>query len=384
MSAKNILMADNYDSLGSRVSELMAENKKIKAEITALHERYKTLCLEIDQLHVILDSMEDGVNIATENYDITYINSALARLFGEVNGRKCYDYFHNRAKPCPWCKNDIIFAGNTIHTDWNSDKVDRVYDLIGTPIRNADGTMSRLEIFRDITEHRKIDDLKDDIIALISHELRTPLTVIIGSLNTILSEEAKLKKNEIRELISDAANKAANLSHIVGNLLELSRAQVNRLQLYSEPVDLNAVIADTIQSVGSDADYVRIVFDSSNVYPLVLADRIRVERVLYNLLDNAVRFSPIESQIDISVEEHENEVLIQIEDRGLGISKRKQNRLFQPFERLEDIRGRANSNGVGLGLLVCRRIVEAHGGRIWVDSIMGKGSVFSFTLPIYK
>jgi signal transduction histidine kinase len=226
---------------------------------------------------------------------------------------------------------------------------------------------------------RKIDQLKDEFIGLVSHELRTPLTVILGALNTIMTEEDRLSRKQIKQLIGDAYYEAETLSDILANLLELARAQANRLQINEEPVNIRETIDTVVKKMSQQIlpRQVNIVCEKSIT---VNADRVRLQRILHNLLDNAVKYSSSGNKIDVIVKKLNNEVLIGVKDRGIGIPSELQGKLFEPFQRLEQQNNKAT--GTGLGLVVCRRLVEAHGGRMWVESQPGQGSTFQFTLPM--
>ena len=226
---------------------------------------------------------------------------------------------------------------------------------------------------------RKIDQLKDEFIGLVSHELRTPLTVILGALNTIMTEEDRLSRKDIKQLIGDAYYEAETLSDILANLLELARAQANRLQINEEPVNIRETIDTVVKKMSQQIlpRQVNIVCEKSIT---VNADRVRLQRILHNLLDNAVKYSSSGNKIEVLVKKLNNEVLIGVKDRGIGIPSELQGKLFEPFQRLEQQNNKAT--GTGLGLVVCRRLVEAHGGRMWVESQPGQGSTFQFTLPM--
>jgi len=262
-----------------------------------------------------------------------------------------------------------------------SDNTDKTYDLIETPLRNADGSLSKLVVFRDITEHKRLDQLKDEFIGLVSHELRTPLTVIMGSLNTILTEGPRLSSTETHQLLQDATQETETLSHLLGNLLELSRAQAERLFLYTEPVSIPKVVQETVDKVKALSSAHQFVVELGKELSLVHADPLRLERILYNLLENAVKYSPRGGEIRVFAKPDRDYLVIGIADKGKGISLDDQAKLFGPFQRLEPpmLNG---VKGAGLGLLVCRRLVEAHGGKIWVESKVGRGSTFFFTLPL--
>lgn len=234
---------------------------------------------------------------------------------------------------------------------------------------------------RDIAERKKLDELKDEFIGLVSHELRSPLTVIIGAINTALGEWTRLSPQEMRQLLQDASVEAESLSHLLGNLLELSRAQANRLLLHIEPVHLEKIAQKVVTKVKHQYPSAhQFIIDMPRRLPPVRADELRLERILYNLLENGVKYSPKGGEILISAERDNDCLIVRVTDHGIGISPKDQARLFQPFRQIGQP-GIGQGNGAGLGLLVCRRLVEAHGGRIWVESETGQGTTFSFTLP---
>jgi len=226
---------------------------------------------------------------------------------------------------------------------------------------------------------KKVDQLKDEFVGLVSHELRTPLTVILGALNTVITEGDKLSQKEIRNLVGDAYYEAETLSDILGNLLELARAQANRLQITEEPVNIRQTINVVIKNLGRQI-MPRQVRINCNKTITVNADRIRLQRILHNLLDNAVKYSATGTKIEVFARQEDNAVVIGVKDKGIGIPLELQGKLFEPFQRLESQNHKAT--GTGLGLVVCRRLVEAHGGLIWVESQQGEGSTFLFNLPM--
>jgi signal transduction histidine kinase len=203
----------------------------------------------------------------------------------------------------------------------------------------------------------------------------------MGAINTVLSEGPHLSEEETRQLLRDAAIESETLSHLLGNLLELSRAQAERLVLHAEAIDVKKVIQDAIEGVKRQSSAHQFVVSAPQKLPPVYADPLRLERILYNLLENAVKYSPQGGEIKVSVQPEEEQLVIGVSDQGVGISPADQAKLFAPFQRLEESRP-GGVRGVGLGLLVCQRLVEAHGGRIWVESEPGRGSTFFFTLPL--
>jgi PAS domain S-box-containing protein len=271
--------------------------------------------------------------------------------------------------------------GSRLNIEWrvaeNTDQ-ERWLMSVGQPVLNASGRVERyIGIVIDITERKKVEQMKDDFIGLVSHELKTPITVIMGSIFTALSKG--ISKEDSRQLLEDAASSSESLAGIIDNLLELSRAQSNRLVIRKEAVDISKTAIRVAEALTRWSDLHNIIIEIPAGLPIVKADQIRVERVLHNLVENAIKYSPGGGTVAISARQTDAYLEVGVKDNGIGISQEDQSRLFKPFERLETVIG---IGGVGLGLIVCRWLVEAHGGKIWVKSEPGKGSIFYFTLPL--
>jgi len=228
----------------------------------------------------------------------------------------------------------------------------------------------------DISEQKHVEQIKDDFIGMVSHELRTPLTVVLGAIAVARSEG--ISREDLREMLDEAARSAETLSHILENLIELSRFQSDRMQLKKEQVSLEKLLDEVVPCASFKEHPVWLEIPPG--LPGIAADRIRLKQVISNLLDNAAKYSPPKTEIRITVRQDKEKILIGVSDRGKGISSEDQAKLFEPFERLRE--KSTTTPGLGLGLLVCRRMVEAHGGSIWVESVPDKGSNFWFTLPL--
>ena len=269
------------------------------------------------------------------------------------------------------------------------------WEVVEIPIKHKDGTIrillwnsanlyaqdgktviATIAQGQDITERKKAEQLKDEFIGLVSHELRTPMTVITGSLRTAMSEGISLEDKEI--LLQNAIEGAGSLSAILENLLELSRYQADRLQIHTGTVNIPDIANSVIERLKDRSEDRTFLSDFPDKLPLVQADSVRVERILYNLIENAVKYSPEKSVIKVFARKDKKMVVIGVTDKGTGISPEDQGRIFELFERV----GKSRSQGLGLGLVVCKRLVEAQGGQIWVESEPGKGSTFYFTLPM--
>ena len=330
-----------------------------------------------------------GIAIADLDGNVTDVNPACLSMWDyeedEVLGKHAATFFADR--------NEAEAALRAIIDEgaWQSEiKAKRsdgsTFDVqvSANLVTDADGQpFCMMASFVDITERKQVEQLKDEIIGLVSHELRTPLTVVSGCLSTVITEWERLPSGEVQQLLRDAALESESLSHLIENLLELSRFQAQQLALYEELTDVRALVNETVNKIKRQAPLQQFSIAIPGKLPSVHADPLRLERILYNLLDNAAKYSPPESRIKVSAKMEPERLVIGVSDQGRGLSPSEQARLFSPFQRLENNRNE-RTRGAGLGLMVCRRLVEAHGGEIWIESKKGKGSTFFFTLPYRK
>ena len=230
------------------------------------------------------------------------------------------------------------------------------------------------------TPSQEPSSLVDELFSILSHELRAPLTTIKGSSRTLLRHGAALEPATARQLLQDIDQEADRLHRLVDNLLELARAGVGASALRTEPTALDVllrrVVADATPRAGNRRLRVRAPAD----LPHPSIDPVRIEQVVRNLVDNAVKFSPATGTIDIIAARQEGAIAITVKDDGPGVAPEYHDRVFERFFRVE--REGSNVAGAGLGLAICKRFVELHGGRIELESRPGKGAAFRFTLPL--
>ncbi len=267
------------------------------------------------------------------------------------------------------------------------DKLKRLAPAIKREIKEAQSRLEKREIKQALKEKeyelvvvREIERAKDEFIGFVSHELRTPITVVIGALHTLLTAAGLLSEEEKMQLVSDAFSEAEGLADIIENLLYLARGQANRLKIARENADPSKIISDVLQKIKTRATGHQFIVESSNSIK-INADPVAMKVILNNLIHNAVKYSP-PGEVRVIVQRKDDMAQIAVCDKGAGISEEDQKILFQPFERLAASSG--HIKGIGLGLLVCQRLVEAQGGIIWLESRPGEGSTFYFTLPLTK
>ena len=252
------------------------------------------------------------------------------------------------------------------------------------PIHGAgEGDLGLGLLLRDITRERELDEMKSQLLATVSHELRTPLASIKGFATTLLREDVEWDEATRREFLSIIDKESDRLSELIGNLLDMSRIEAGTLRLEPGVVDLAALVQETVAEFRVMTSAHRFEASVPDVLPPVWADPRRTRQVLRNLVENAVKYSPDGGPIRLVVEVEADEALVSVADRGLGIDPQHQGRIFERFYQADSASTR-RVGGSGLGLAISKAIVKAQGGRIWVESQVGVGSTFYFTLPLAR
>jgi signal transduction histidine kinase len=233
---------------------------------------------------------------------------------------------------------------------------------------------------RDVSAQREAEELQATFLSVISHELQTPLSVIRGFAELLADGVESMPPAQVRNKLQIVAEESERLSTMVENLLDASRIGAGGLELTREPVNIPRLVRQAVQKMEPLSARHHFVIAVPDDLPPVLADYARVEQVLINLLENAIKYSPGGGQITITSDLTSDEVILHISDEGIGVPEAERERIFSRFGRLNS-RVVRQMKGVGLGLYIARAIITAHGGRIWVDPAPGGGAQFSFSLP---
>jgi two-component system sensor histidine kinase KdpD len=219
--------------------------------------------------------------------------------------------------------------------------------------------------------------MRNLLLSSVSHDLRTPLASITGAASGLLQHRDHLDDHSV-ELAEIAYEEAERLNHIVTNLLEMSRLESGSVQVTKEWQPLEEVVGTTLLRLEKTLSNYPVVTNLADNLPLVPIDGILIEQVLVNLLENAAKYTPPHTEIALSAQYDDKEVIVSVADRGPGIPTGEEERIFDKFYRAHN----TTTSGVGLGLAICRTIIEAHDGRIWAANRPQGGAVFRFTLPI--
>jgi PAS domain S-box-containing protein len=235
--------------------------------------------------------------------------------------------------------------------------------------------------FRDLTDVRRLEELKASFIATASHELRTPLAAVYGAAQTLLRHDFALDEGGRDRFVSLIADESERLGRIVNEILLASQLDAGRLDLEAEPFDASELVERVVEATRAYAPPgVHVEGRVPNDMPLVEADRDKVRQVLVNLVENAIKYSPDGGRVEVAVEPHDENVVFRVQDEGLGIPSDEQSMVFEKFYRVDPHMTRG-VGGTGLGLYICNELVSRMGGHIWLESKPGEGSTFLFELP---
>jgi PAS domain S-box-containing protein len=234
---------------------------------------------------------------------------------------------------------------------------------------------------RKVIEYEELSKMKSNLLATVSHELRTPLATIKGYSTMILDYFSRLGNEEIKDCIKSIDNSTDRLAKLVDNLLDTSRMDAGLLKLEKSPTSIVNLIETVSAEATLRANRHHIVTTLEKTLPRLNIDPKRIRQVIDNLIDNAIKYSPQGTEILISAIKNGRELLISVTDQGPGIPADELTNIFDRMYRIEQ-RLYSGAEGMGLGLYICQRLVEIHGGRIWAESTLGKGSTIKFTLPL--
>lgn len=361
---------------------------------------YRQISEERQKDEALLSSIGEGVLAVNDNRDIILLNLAGEKITGyleeEAVGKSVENVFELTDSDKKVYTHENSPIGQVL-TDGKPVILKRAYlkkhdgtlfpgELSIAATRDADGkVIGAIIAFKDISRELEVEELKQDLISIATHELRAPITGIKGYLDMILEGDTGGINNDTKETIQEVVTINQRLADLVDDLLNMSRIEQGRLEVKPTPQNLSAIISKVIKEFATQATEknIEINFEAKKT-PDVLADTDRTKQVLANLLSNAIKYTSGENKsIDISLEEKGTEIICHVKDHGIGMKQEDMNKIFQKFSRIKNEKTR-HVLGTGLGLWITKKIVEMQHGKIWVASEEGKGSTFSFSLPVAK
>ncbi len=400
---------NNDKSKDLLIEKLKSELDECKQILKELKEADRDLNLSEERFRLMFENSDDLVLFVDRDGMIIDVNPRIQDLAGQPREKMVGKHFvdvgvYKTDKETVLelfkeaVEHDITLYKELefIHPKGNTIIVEPSSNLI----KKAGKVQGVLVLMKDITERKRSEEKLTELYELerdlrqqieeemkrridfsraLAHELKTPLTPILASIDSLIS---KLRDEQLLNLARNIRGGANNLNIRINELLDIEKSEIGMLELNPEPVDILHIIRETVDSVTPMASRrgQSLNLDVPDSLPWVQADETRIQQVLLNLLNNAIQFTPQDGRIRVKVRTEEDTVVIEVRDNGPGISKAQQEHVFEPYRRT--VGERKDSGGLGLGLALCRTLVELHGGQIWIKSKLSKGSTFAFTLPL--
>jgi signal transduction histidine kinase len=356
-------------------------------------ERFQAvLAAEKSKMKSMVEGMNEGVVMFDEQHRLVIFNASAREMLGflqkDPTGEAVLDLFQKLGLlVCPlgetkqpetaaWVKELYLELPypHIVHFE-----AINILDEIKRPL-------GMVIVMRDVTREREIDHMKNDFISMVSHELRTPLMAMKGAADNLIDGIMGELKPPQKDSLSIVERNIDRLGRLISDLLDISRIEAGKIQLSKHPVDLGFIINDTLrlfQPITKERS-LELTASFTAELPSVDADADKIAQVITNLVGNAVKFTPDGGRISVVTSRLPDSIRVDIIDTGLGIPRQDLERIFDKFYQVTRRDGQEVPKGTGLGLPISKGIIEKHGGKIWAESELGKGSKFSFTLPLKK
>ena len=392
---KTVELSDSLKFVEASKKELENQRAATMNILDDIIEERDATSFEKDKLSAILQSIGDGVMVVDNRGMVTICNRIAEKITGysyeEVVGKEYKESF-NLVYEKDGRPNDIIarvfqskrieeLTDHTVLIKKDGSKVP-VADSAAPIFNKAGDVVGCIIVYRDVTRDREIDRQKSEFVSVASHQLRTPLTSIKWFLEMMLDGDAGAVSEEQKDLLEQVSESTERMIGLVNTLLNISRIESGRVKVDPQPTDLNHLIETIVQEQLPIASQRRVSLkvDKSDL-PVINIDQKLVQEVFANLLSNAIKYTPAKGKVTLKARIDGEYIEFAISDTGMGIPEKDKEKMFHKFFRAENAVVR-ETEGNGMGLYVCKSIVELSGGRIWYDSVENKGTTFYFTLPL--
>lgn len=356
----------------------------------SIEERTRIIQESKEYLASIISTIRESLIVLDKNHFILSVNEHFLKTFkvsiSETTGKDLYELGNGQwnIQVLKDMLNDVLPTNNPVE-DY---EVEHDFPYIGKKLMLVNAHRIELEgeykdriliAIEDITERREIERRKDDFLSIASHELKTPLTTVKGYVQMMARYVPENASDKFKSIVEKTGVYVDRLNNLLGELLDVSRIQTGHLELHKEPFDFDKVVQETVEGIqtATKNHCITIKGNATNYYE---GDESHIVQVINNLLANAIKYAPNSPEITVYLSMVSDYVKVSVIDHGMGINQEDQKKIFDRFFRVGEIQQRFP--GMGIGLYVCQQIVKNHGGSLWVESEKGKGSTFSFTLPL--
>jgi len=363
------------------------------ASVIASAQMYREVVKEKEELEHVIESVYAGIIMVHNSGRLMQMNASARAMLGIGLSEKLAGDYRDTIKDEAVqgvLERSFEEGGSEVQEevtlpDVNSEEKDaeRIYQVQTALVKGEDqNNIGAVAIFNDITEIRSIERMKTAFVSTVSHELRTPLTSIKGFISTLLQDtDGFYDKDTVHEFYTIIDQECDRLTRLISDLLNVSRIEAGRaLDLNPVPVNIPDVVDKVVAAQKSYTSKHEFKIDLEGEIPIIVADNDKVDQILTNLTNNAVKYSPNGGTITVSGKTVDGVVRMCVSDQGMGIPKEHLAKVFDRFHRIDN-RDTRKVGGTGIGLYLVKHLVEAHGGKIWVESEVGKGSQFIFELP---
>lgn len=335
----------------------------VRESLLVLDSDYKVLSANTHFLNSFKVTPEDTVGkilfeLGNHQWDIEPLKELLTKILPTNNPVIDFEVEHD----FPYIGRKIMLV-NAYRVEFEGQYKDRILIAI-----------------EDITEKKEIDRRKDDFLSIASHELKTPLTTIKGFVQLLKRMAPEEASDKFLTTLDKVSVNVERLNNLISELLDTSKIQSGNIEIHNEPFKIDTLIRDTVENLSLATDYKINI--SSNTNATIFGDELQISQVINNLISNAIKYSPGSDKIDVYCNRVGHFVKVSVTDYGMGISSQDQSKIFERFFRARDIQKKFP--GMGIGLYICHEIIAKHNGTLWVESEIGAGSTFNFTLPIIK
>jgi signal transduction histidine kinase len=388
-----IFIFRNYPDLFTPNDRILLQSFADQAAIAVFNARlYGQISYEKQRLDALLDSAADGILILQADHTIERCNLSFEKLYGQprqqIVGKKHHEIIR-WARPPQGTTLEEAEAGGWpltpnahLYVEGDLERPDPPPLPVGityAPLLSTSGKLHNIIAnVRDITHFRTAEEIKSTFISIVSHELRTPVALIKGYASTLRRDDARWDRNVINDALAVIEEEADRLSKMIDDLLDASRLQAGGLTLNRADVYLPALAERVARRFSSQTQKHTILTDFPENFPIILADETRLEQVIANLVSNSLKYAP-SGEIRIQGQVRDDQIILCVSDQGPGIDAKDLPHIFDRFYRSPN--AVKQTKGAGLGLYLARAIIEAHGGRIWVDPKPDSGARICFSLP---